>query len=61
MKTATRNGIVSIFTRENARLEAFGVTLSLRGEQDDLYSFVLDLSADANGAAELAMNAVTNA
>ena len=37
------------------------VTLLLRGEQDDLYSFVLDLSADAYGATELAMNAVSNA
>ena len=60
MKTATRNGIVSIFDRENSRLEAFGVTLPLRGEQDDLYLFVLDLSADAYGATELAMNAVSN-
>ena len=47
VKTATRNGIVSIFDREIPRLEAFGVTFPLRGEQDDLYSFVLDLSADA--------------
>ena len=61
VKTATRNGIVSIFDRENLRLEAFGVTLPLRGEQDDLYLFVLDLSADAYGATELAMNAVSNA
>ena len=61
VKTATRNGIVSIFDRGNPRLEAFGVTLPLRGEQDDLYSFVLDLSADAYGATELAMNAVSNA
>ena len=61
MKTTTRNGIVSTFDRENPRLEAFGVTLPPRGEQDDLYSFVLDLSADAYGATELAMNAVSNA
>ena len=61
VKTATRNGSVSIFDRENPRLEAFGVTLPLRGEQDDLYSFVLELSADAYGATELAMNAVSNA
>ena len=61
VKTATRNGIVSIFDRENPRLEAFGVTLPLRGEQDDLYSFVLDLSADVYAATELAMNAVSNA
>ena len=61
MKTATRNGIVSIFDRENPRLEAYGVTLPLRGEQDDLYSSVLDLSADAYGATGLAMNTVSNA
>ena len=61
MKTATQNGIVSIFDRENPRLEAFGVTLLLRGEQDDLFSFVLDLIADAYRATELAMNAVFNA
>ena len=61
MKVATRKGIVSILARENPRLEAFGVTLPLREEQEDLYSFVLDLSVDANGATELAMNAVSNA
>ena len=60
-KTATRNDTVSIFDRENLRLEAFGVTLPLRGEQDDLYLFVLDLSADAYGDTELAINAVFNA
>ena len=61
VKTATRNGIISMFASENPRLEAFGVTLPLRGEQDDLYLFVLDLSADTYGATELAMNAVSNA
>ena len=57
VKTATRNGIVSISDRENSRLETFGVSLPLRGKQDDLCSFVLDLSVDAYGAIELAMNA----
>ena len=61
VKTATRNGIVSISDRENSRLETFGVSLPLRGKQDDLCSFVLDLSVDAYGAIELAMNAVSNA
>ena len=61
VKAATRNGIVSIFDRGNPRLEAFGVTLPLLGEQDNLYSFVLDLSAEASGTTELAMNAVSNA
>ena len=61
VKPATRNGIAFIFDRENPRLGAFGVTLPLRGKQDYLYSFVLDLSADAYGATELAMNAVSKA
>ena len=61
MKAATWNDIVSIFDSENHRLEAFGVTLPLRGKQDELNSFVLDLSADAYGATELAMNAVSSA
>ena len=61
VKTATRNDIVSIFDCENPRLEAFGITLPLRREQDNLYSFVLDLGADAYGATDLAMNAVSNA
>ena len=61
VKTATRNVIVSIFDRENPRLEAFGVNLPLCGEQDNLHLFVLGLSADAYGATELAMNAVFNA
>ena len=57
----TRNGIVFIFDRANPRLEAIGVTLPLDEEEDDLYSFVLDVSADAHGATELAMNAASNA
>ena len=57
----TRNGIVSIFDHENPRLEAFGATLPLHGEQDDLYSFELNLSASVYGATELAMNVVSNA
>ena len=61
VKTATRNGTVSIFDHKNPRLAAFGMTLPLRREQDDSNSFVLDLSADAYGTAELAMNAVSNA
>ena len=60
VKTATRNGIVSIFDREDPRQEAFGVNLPLHGEQDDLYSFVLDLGEDAYDLTKLAMNAVSN-
>ena len=61
VKTVTRNGIVSVFDLENSRLAAFSATFPLREEQDDLYSFVLDLSVDAYGATELAKNAVSNA
>ena len=61
MKTATRNGIASIFDRKHPRLETFCVTLLLRGEQDNLYLLVFDLSADAYGTTELAMDAVSNA
>ena len=59
--TAAKKGIVTIFDYENHRLEGFNVTVPLRSESGDLYSFVLDLSADRYGAKELAMNAVTNA
>ena len=61
VKTATRNGIVLIFDRENPRLEAFGVTLPLSGEQDNLHTFVHDLGADSYGATKLATNAMSNA
>ena len=59
--TATKKGITTIFGYENPRLEGFNVTVPLRSESGDLYSFVLDLSADRYGAKELAMNAVANA
>ena len=35
--------------------------MPLRGENNDIYSFKLDLSADGYAGKELAMNAVTNA
>ena len=56
--TAAKKGIVTIFDYENPRLEGFNVTVSLRSESGDLYSFVLDLTADRYGAKEMAMNAV---
>ena len=46
VETATRKGVVSILDREIPWLEAFGVTLPLWRGYNDLYLFVLDLSAD---------------
>ena len=59
--TAAKNSIVAIFPYENHRLEGFNVTVPLWSESGDLYSFVLDLSADQYDAKELVMNEVTNA
>ena len=59
--TAAEKGIVAIFGHENSRLEEVNVTVPLRSESDDLYSFVLDLSADGYSVKELATNAVANA
>ena len=42
-------------------MELPGITVSPRGEDDDFYSLVFDLSADSHGGKELAMNAMTNA
>ena len=57
VKTAARKGIISIFDVNKLRLEAGDITVPLRGEDDDLYSFNLDLSADGYAGKELAMNA----
>ena len=59
--TAAKKGIVTIFDYKNPSLESFNVIVPLRSERGDLYSFVLDWSADRHGAKELAMNAVANA
>ena len=59
--TVAKKGIVTIFDYENPRLEGFDATVPLRNESGELYSFVLDLSADRYSAKELAMNAVANA
>ena len=61
VKTAAGKGIVSIFDVNKPRLEAGDITVPLRGEDDDIYSFKLDLSADGYAGKELAMNAVANA
>ena len=50
--------MVTTFDYEDSRLERFNVTVPLRRMGGDLYSFVLDISADRFGAKELAMNAV---
>ena len=57
----TKKSIVAIFEYEDSRLDGFNITVSLRSKSGDLYSFVLDLSADGYGAKDLAMNAVANA
>ena len=59
--TAAQTSIPTIVDYENPRLEGFNATVLLRSESGDLYSFVLDLSANRYGAKELAMNAVPNA
>ena len=61
VKSATKKGVVSIFDFDSPRLELSGITIPLRAEDDDLYSSVLDLSADNRGGKELAMNEMTNA
>ena len=61
VNTATPNGIVSMLDRENSWPEAFGITLLLPREDDNLYPFMIDLSADGYGATELAMNEASNA
>ena len=58
--TSPKKGILAIFDYVNPRLEIFNVIVPLRSESSDLYSFVLDLSADRCGAKELAMNAAAN-
>ena len=59
--TAAEKGIATIFDYKNPRLEVINATVPLRWESGDLYSLVLDLSADIYGAKKLAINAVTNA
>ena len=59
--TAAKKSTVTIFDYENPRLEGCNVTVPLRSESGDLYSFVLDLSPGRYGAKELAMSAVANA
>ena len=60
--TAAKNGIiVAIFDYEKPRLKGIDTIVPLRSESGDLYSFVLDSSADGYGAKELQMKAVANA
>ena len=59
--TAAKKSIATIYDYKNPRLEGINVTVLLRSESGDLYSFVLDLSADQYDAKEIAMNTVANA
>ena len=59
--TAAKKSIATIFDNKNLKLEGFNVTVPLRSESGDLYSFVLGLSAEQYGVKELVINAVTNA
>ena len=52
---------MTILDYENPRLEGINVTVPLRSESGDLYSFVLNLSADGYGTKGLATNAIANA
>ena len=61
VKLATNKGVVSIFDFDNPRLDVSGITVPLCIENDDLYSLVLDFSANSHGGKKLAMNAMTNA
>ena len=59
--TSAKKVIATIFDYENPRLEGINVTVPLRSESVNLYTFVLDLSAEGYGDKELARNAVANA
>ena len=59
--TAAKKGIVAIFDYKNTRLEEINVTVSIRSESGDLYSFVLDLSPEEYGAKKLVMDEAANA
>ena len=59
--TVAKKGIAIIVDYENPRQEGFNVTVSLRSESGDLYSLLLDMSADRYDAKELPRNAVANA
>ena len=61
VKLVTKKSVVFIFDFRNSRLELSGITVSLRAENNDLFSLVPDLSADSHGDKEMAMNAITNA
>ena len=61
VKNAATKGIASTFYIENPRLEGHNITIPLRIRRNDIYSFVLDLSADGYGATELVINAAANA
>ena len=59
--TEAKTNIGILFTYENSGLEGFDVTVPPRSKNSDLYSLVLDLSADGYSAKELKRNPVANA
>ena len=59
--TEAKTNIGILFTYENPSLEGFDVTVPPRSKSSDLYSLVLDLSADGYNAKELERNPVANA
>ena len=61
VKSAAKNGVVSIFYFDTPRLNLSGITVPLRPEDDDLYSLVFDSSAHSHRDKKLAMNAMMNA
>ena len=56
IKSATREGVVSIFDLDNPRLVLSGITAPLCEKDDDRYSLVFDLSAGSHEGKKLAMS-----
>ena len=61
IKSATREGVVSIFDLDNPRLVLSGITAPLCEKDDDRYSLVFDLSAGSHEGKKLAMSEMANA
>ena len=61
MTTATKSGIVAVFDYRDSGLKEFNVTMSVRSERGDLYSFVLDLNADGYDIKDIGINTVDKA
>ena len=59
--TAAKRGIVAIFDYGNSGLKEFNVTMPVRSERGDLYSFVLDVNADGYDIKDIAIDTVEKA